>query len=157
MNESVIILGIGSTIRKDDAVGIIVAEQVARRLHANFVEATSVDISIVDYIEKYDMVAIIDSIITGENPPGTLLRHSIDELGKSDRTAGPHRRNLPMIIQMAREAGIDVDEKLAVFTIEIIVNDEFGEKLSPEIEKSIQSASHEIAIEIGRIALRKNY
>lgn len=151
------IIGIGSTIRRDDAAGIRIGEQVAKRLNAEFVEATSVDIGIVDYLDNYEIVAIIDSIITGENTPGTVVRHSVDELGESDRTAGPHRRNLPIIIQMARESGIEVDDKLAVFTMEILVNDEFGEKMSSEIEKSIQKASHEIAIEIGRNALRKKF
>lgn len=148
MTNETLIIGIGSTIRKDDAAGIIVGAGVSERIGADFLEATSVDLAIVDYLHEYRFVAIIDTIITGTDAPGTVVRHSIDNLGKHDRTKGPHRRNLPLIIDISRRSGIDVDSKLTVFTIEILVNNDFGEELSPEVSEKIPAVVEFISREL---------
>ncbi|RKZ29657.1 hypothetical protein DRQ36_07955 [bacterium] len=145
---NIAIIGIGNTIRMDDAAGIIIGKRIAEILETDFFEETTVDPGLLDLIDKYELVVLVDSIKTGRNLPGTLFEFSVETLGKPQTGFGPHRRNLPAVIELARNAGIDVDRKLKIYAIEILENSQFGENLTEAVKKGIEPAVAKIVAEI---------
>ncbi len=146
--KDVAIIGIGNTIRMDDAAGIIIGQRVAEALDADFFEETTVDPGLLDLIDDYRLVVIVDSIKTDQFPAGTLLEISIEDLENPQTEFGPHRRNLPAIIELARNAEIPVEKKLKIYAIEILKNEEFGEELSQPVEDAIEPAIQEITTSV---------
>mgnify|MGYP006308799271 CR=1 FL=1 len=143
-----LIVGIGNTIRRDDAAGIITARRAAEISGADFLEATGVDLGLLDSVLERPRIALVDSIITGKNPPGALLEISAAELTGRGNPPGSHRRSLPALLEMASARGIDVSKRFRFYCVEIAENSEFGEELTPAVAESIERNAAEIAADI---------
>jgi len=145
MNETkqnIVIVGIGNEIRCDDAIGIVVGKRLADSLACDFIEETSVDLSLIDLFEKYEKVILIDSVKTG-GKVGTLYEIPIADLpGKKAISA--HSRDFHSLIYIAKNNGVAVESRVLFFAIEIFKNNEFGENLSPDLASQIPVIEEEI-------------
>jgi hydrogenase maturation protease len=139
---NIAIIGIGNSIRRDDAVGIVVAKRLAEKLDRDFFEETSVDISLLDLFDRYDKLVLIDSIKSG-GPVGSLFEVELKNLPEK-KLASAHSRNLLSLIGLARNIGIELDTRLRFFVIEVFYNNEFDENISPELFEKIPSIEKEI-------------
>ena len=104
----ILVLGLGNDILGDDAVGLL----AARRLRALLPDT-------VDVVESAGGRAgspgccwkattralLLDAIMTGKHPPGTILEFSAEDFKKDDAPS-PHYAGLPTVIQLAESLGI---------------------------------------------------
>ena len=128
------VIGIGSTLRNDDAAGILVAEKL-EKINSNrlkvFIGSTAPE-NLTGEIISYNPshIFIIDSVDTGQKPGFTILIEPEDVGGVSFSS---HMLPVKMI----------VDYLLATLNCEIIVAGiqpkslEFGETVSDEVSKSV--------------------
>jgi hydrogenase maturation protease len=142
-----LVLGLGNDILSDDGVGLVVVRRLRERLGSNesvdFVETNEMGLSLLDFIEGYDWAVIVDSIITGDNEPGTLTIFD-RETFNHPRACNPHHMGLDEIIDMAERMDLDVPKVLFVAAIEVKDPFSFGEKLTNEIEKIVPKVTTEI-------------
>ena len=71
------VIGLGNEYLSDDGAGIGVLREVRRRLGegaAVFEELSIGGLPLLDYIVGFDRCVIIDAVVSGEHPPGTLYR-----------------------------------------------------------------------------------
>lgn len=138
--NSALLLGLGNDIMGDDGVALA----ACRALKKNKDIARDVDISdtteaglaLLDAMSPYDRVLILDSIITGKHPPGTIREFS---RGDFDQVLGPspHYAGLPEVLELAKRMKIDFPEDIRVLAIEIEPCLDFKEELSPVIEQAL--------------------
>lgn len=146
-----LVLGVGSSILSDDAVGIVVARRLEQRLGArddvDFGVNEEAGFTLLEESLGYDRLVVIDSILTGREP-GTVMRFDLSDLGRTIHSNSPHGMNLATVMEFGRTQGMDVPEEVAIYAIEVVDTLTFGEELTPEIAAKVDDIAEVIAGEI---------
>ncbi|MEI7848191.1 MAG: hydrogenase maturation protease [Chloroflexota bacterium] len=156
-----LIAGLGNPILSDDGVGWVVAEKVKEWLSKNdypiTIESFSLSgISLMEQMIGFDCVLLIDSLNTGQYPPGNVTTFNLDSM--HDFTFGHstsvHDLSLKNALILGREmkAELPDNDKVIIIGIEAQEIYDFGETLSPEIEAAIPEAFNTIIQLIKMIA-----
>ncbi len=137
-NNRVIVLGLGNDILGDDAVGLIVARRLRALLPAavSVIECGGGGLDLLDVLEGHDRALLLDSILTGGHPPGTILEFSAAELQRNEAPS-PHYAGLPTVIQLADSLGIHFPRDFRILALEISNPYEVGERLTPQVEAAV--------------------
>jgi hydrogenase maturation protease len=146
-----LILGIGNPILGDDAVGILVANELKKRIARSDVEveATSaISHYLWDIVSGYDKLIIIDSIITGKDKAGSIYRLKPEELVKEYLPATSHQLGIIDTLKRGKKLGFSIPDEIVVYAIEVKDNTTFCEICTPEVEKAIPRAVKKIIKEI---------
>lgn len=131
----VLVLGLGNDILGDDAVGLL----AARRLRAflpesvDVIESPGAGLDLLDLFEGYDCALLLDAIMTGKHPPGTILEFSGADFKKSDAPS-PHYAGLPTVMQLAESLGLHFPEQFQVLAMEVENPYEVSQGLSTPVE-----------------------
>jgi len=136
--KQILLLGIGNDILGDDAVGLVAARTLRTEFQGTIdvVEAAMGGLQLMELLEGYHKVLILDAIYTTEHPLGTILELSIDDF-KCTVAIAPHFVSLPESIQLAEELGIPFPEEIRILAMEIEDPYELREGLSPSVEQAL--------------------
>ena len=138
--NSVLLLGMGNDIMGDDGVALAAVQELKKHKdvvrNVDISDTTDAGLVLLDTMSPYDRVLILDSIVTGKHPPGTIREFSRKDF---DRVLGPspHYAGLPEILELAKRMKIAFPEDIRVLAIEIEPSYDFRETLSPVIEQAL--------------------
>jgi hydrogenase maturation protease len=148
-----LIVGLGNPILGDDSVGWVIAQKVAETLRtldpAVKVESYSLaGISLMEQMIGFDRVILIDSLNTGNFPPGKVVTFTLDSLVDltNGHSASAHDLTLKKALALGRSmiADLPEDKDVHILAVEARHTYEFGEVLSPEIEAALPVAVQEV-------------
>lgn len=148
-----IIIGLGNPILSDDGVGPRAARLIKERLKAenprvsadiSVSEVYAGGIALLDKITGYDRAVIIDSIITGDNAPGTVYRLTPLSLTHTRNCGSSHDMTFPMALDMGRVLGMSLPSVIHIWAIEAKDACTFGEELSVEVENSLPRVINDV-------------
>jgi hydrogenase maturation protease len=148
-----LVLGLGNPILTDDALGIIVAEEVKRRLHGEDVvvgQATAGGLGLLDLVVGYERVIIVDAIRTESGQPGQVYRLSPDQFHGSLRAASTHDLTLAAVLELGRELRKDVPREVLILAVEAEDVETFGEELTPQVAATVPRVVGSVLEEIAR-------
>ncbi len=158
MPAGALLLGLGNPILGDDAIGLRLAARVAERLEAaGGVEGLEViddcsagGLELLEPLADRTCVVLVDAIVTGSAPPGTLHRFTAAALPGTRRLAGPHDADLSAALALGRRLGLHLpaDEAIAIFAVEIEPACEFRATLSPGLQRAVPALAEAIAAEV---------
>ena len=148
-----LVLGLGSSILSDDAVGLVVARRLRERLgdrdDVDFVLNEEGGMTLLEESLGYDRLVVIDSILTGSEP-GTIHRLDPSDLGRSIHSNSPHGLNLATVLELGRTQGMDVPSDVVIYAIEAADTLTFAEELTPALAARVDSIVDQIAEELTR-------
>jgi len=135
------VIGLGNEFLSDDGAGIRVVREVKNRLHAGhdiaFEELSLGGLGLLDYVTGYERCIIVDAVVTGVHPAGTLLRL----LQTSDSTpvaiSSSHQLDLAQVLALAALLGADIPDTVTVYGIEAQDVSTFHEGCTNEITRAI--------------------
>ena len=115
----VLVLCLGNAIRRDDAVALHVADALERdgAAGATVRRSASAGLYLLDDMEGFDRVVVVDAVRTGAHPPGTVLAFPLDALHAPEGPS-PHAIGLPSALARAAAAGAPVPARIEVVAIE---------------------------------------
>lgn len=142
-----VVVGLGSPIMCDDAVGLRVSEAVEAMSLEDvdcYQEAVG-GLDILPVIHGYMHAIIVDAIQTGQYAPGTVLLFSERDFDKAVAHSASHDVNLPTALKIGRQMdpGIMPDDVRFV-AIEVQDIKTVTETMTPEVEASVESAVHAV-------------
>lgn len=144
-----IFVGLGNPILSDDAVGILVLDALKEKAGNTeglvFSEANSGGLALLDLINGFDEVVLIDSIITNQVEPGTLMILTPEDFSETRHISNLHDINFATALKVGSHMGYVLPSKFSIYAIEVKEVLEFGHKLTPEIEKRLPDIIEEIA------------
>ena len=142
-----ILIGLGNPIMSDDGIGPLVSEQVHKRV-SGFDLDTSYGggFDVVDRILGYRRAVIIDAMVTGSCPPGTVIRIEPQSSVKTLRTSYSHGIDFLEAMEMACSCGAAIPADVILYGIEV----ENPFSLGQEISKGLRDDLDRIADEIIR-------
>lgn len=149
----ILILGLGNDILTDDAIGIIVVRRLSEifkdRLECDFKETTEMGLALLDYIEGYQKLIVIDAIIDNERSIGLVRELDMEDFAGAGCTT-PHFLGLKDTIELGKKMGMAMPSDVLI--LGIIVKDPFSvsEKLSHELSENLDGIIHEVRQRIER-------
>lgn len=152
-----IIIGLGNPILCDDAVGILVTRELANKINqteeVKIIEASLIGLGLLDEIDGYERLVIIDAIKSGQVPPGKLMQLTLEDLPQNIKTkqgflCSSHGIDLKTSIELGRRMGYSIPRQIDIFAIEVIDNTTFKDTCTPVIEKLIPELTWQISKKI---------
>jgi hydrogenase maturation protease len=141
-----IIIGLGNPILGDDGVGWVVARRVELRL----VQTPDVQVeycalgglSLMERLVGCDRAILIDSIVTGQYPPGSVMTFPLEALPAhaGSYTGSAHDASLQDALEMAHRLGASLPEHIDIVAVEIAPEYEFSEQLSEPVLAAVPAA-----------------
>ena len=138
MRSRTLVLGLGNELLSDDGVGIKAARALREELQSqvDVIECSESGLSLLDILEGYERVLLLDAILTGQHPPGTVLEFCMQDFPETI-ILSPHSAGIPELFQLAKRLGIHFPEKLYILAIEVENLFELGEVLTPAVEAAL--------------------
>jgi len=150
--SDILVLCLGNALRRDDAVAL----HVARALQAAPLPGVTVTTSaraglyLLDDMEGYDRVVVVDAVQTGAHPPGTVHALPLEAL-HAPAGPSPHAIGLPSALALARASGAPVPSRVELVLVEVAEMDTIGESLTPAVAEAIPRAVEAAREACGRL------
>ena len=113
------VLCLGNELLADDSLGNVVAEHI-RQFAPPDVEVISTPESgfhLLDYVLNIRRLVVVDTVVTGTSPPGTICAFQDHEL-KAVPGGSPHYVGVYETLALARQLGLPVAEEVVFLAVE---------------------------------------
>ena len=136
--HSTLLLGIGNDILGDDAAGLLAVRSLKEEFQhsADITEAIAGGLELMELLEGYERVLILDSIVTKKHPVGSILELTKEQFQSSVAIA-PHYVSLPEAIQLADYLGIRFPKEIKILAMEIDDPFQLTEELTPAVRQAL--------------------
>jgi hydrogenase maturation protease len=134
----ILLLGLGNDIMGDDAVALHTCELLRRENHpsVDIIASPVAGLALLDYLEGREKAIILDSIVTGNAPPGTI--HSLTPGSFQNSSAcSPHFLGLQETVSLAERLDLRMPSDLRIIAMEIEPSNEIREGLSGPIQDEL--------------------
>jgi hydrogenase maturation protease len=141
----ILVLCLGNALRRDDAVALRVADRLeaAKVPGAEVRRSAASGLYLLDEMEGFDRVVVVDAVRTLARPPGTVLSFPLEDL-RAPEGPSPHSIGLPSALARARAAGAPVPSSIHVVAIEVLEMDTVGEGLTPAVAAAVEPAAEAV-------------
>ena len=138
--HNTLILFLGNPLFSDDKIGLVLGERLREKLLKQGVDVeilVSTGFTIIDHIEGYEQVIIIDAIHTGKLSPGEVVVLGEDHL-KGAGILTPHYTGIPEALEVMRLLGLRVPKKVSLIGIEVVDPYTVSDKMTPQIASRLE-------------------
>ncbi len=149
-----LLLGMGNPILTDDAIGIRAARSIRERLGpvpglSCVEECCTGGLELLDIVEGFDRLIILDSIKTEGGDPGDWYRFDGTALRDTMHLDNVHDANFATAMELGRRMGVHVpaDGDIHILAVEISDNLTFSDRLSPALQAALPDLIDELYAE----------
>lgn len=138
-----IIIGIGSLLRGDDAVGLRVAEALEGEglpSGVTVVSTTAAGLSLLELMTGFDRALVIDAIKTRRGTPGDVYRLVPEDLPEPLHGFTVHDVSLRAALDIGARMGLPLPEQIVILAIEAGDVTPLRESCTPEVEEAVPRA-----------------
>ncbi len=138
-----VIIGIGSLLRGDDAIGIRVAEAIEREAlppDVKVVTTTAAGLALLDLLTGYEKALIIDAVQTRQGKPGEVYRLGLDDLPAPLHSFTVHDVSVRSALDIGRKMGLPLPGETVIFAVEVADVTPLRENCTPEVEAAVSKA-----------------
>jgi hydrogenase maturation protease len=141
MKCKTLVLGIGSPIMCDDAIGLRVLQELSAKglEDVNLVEACTSGLDLIEIMLDYERVIVVDAIINSSHKPGTIMVLKPEAFSDTVHGTNPHEANVATTIELGRKLEPERFPREIIF-VAVEVNDVFtvSDKMTPEVEAAVE-------------------
>jgi hydrogenase maturation protease len=155
-----LILGLGNPILTDDGVGVLVAQEIQKRLPAGSqIDVTEVSVGGLTLMENmigYERVFLIDAIQTQNGVPGAIYRMTVDDLSAispTQHSASPHDASLITSLEVGRRMGFMLPAEIIIYAVEVENVIDFSETQTPKVAQAIPIVAKMILEELDKYSI----
>jgi hydrogenase maturation protease len=143
-----LVIGIGNAYRRDDGVGLAVAEEVADRGVPGIRVVTAIGEpgAILDVWSGADLAVVVDAAMGEGSAPGRIRRWAPGD-DDSPAVVSSHALGLPQTYALGEALG-QIPDRLVVFTVDV-ADTGHGVGLSPAVAAAVPDAVDAILTELG--------
>jgi hydrogenase maturation protease len=151
--KTTLLIGLGNPILGDDGIGWRVVEHVEQllaRRPTGDQEQHTIDVlylslgglSLMEHMEGYQDVIVVDSILTKNHPNGTIYSLPLSRLPdfSSGHSTAIHDTSLAAALEVGRKMNLELPEDVWVVAVEAEYVFDFSEDLSPPVEAALPGA-----------------
>ncbi|MCK4237085.1 MAG: hydrogenase maturation protease [Candidatus Krumholzibacteria bacterium] len=145
-----LVLGLGNTVLRDDGVGVYAARILKGRVSgsADVVEAELAGFNLLEMMNGYDRVFVIDSIQLEGEDPGTVFRIRPDDLRITPRLASFHDIDIVTALELGRRLDLKMPDEVVIYAVQVEDMVTLEEGCLPSVERVIPALVAEIESEV---------
>jgi hydrogenase maturation protease len=115
-------------------------------------------LNLLDLLEGYGRLIVVDSIKTRGGIPGSWYRFTAERLRETMNLTNVHDTNFATTLELGRRLGMALppDSENHIFAVEILDNLIFSERMTDELEKAYPVYSEEIFRELRLLVCQKS-
>jgi len=136
-----LIFGLGNTILTDDGVGIKVVRELKKMMKENpdveFKEGSVGGLSILDEIEGFDRLVLVDSIKTADGKPGEVYRLSPEDFNTPTHLINAHGVDFVTAVKLGSKLGYKMPEVIDIYAVQVEDNVTFSKECTSDVQASI--------------------
>jgi hydrogenase maturation protease len=141
--KPILILCLGNEIIADDAFGPIIADHLrddpALDENVEVIFAPVAGFHLLDLLAGRDQILIVDSIVTGTSPAGTMQTFPVGILAPSKHLTTSHQISLPTAIELGQKLGLKMPRVIDVVAVEAEDLETIGGALTPAVQNAVPS------------------
>jgi len=111
-------------------------------------ESDLAGLSLLDLLQGYHRVIIIDSIQTRDGKVGQVCRLSPEDFAPTRHAVSPHDVNLLTALELGKRLGLEMPQEIVIYAIEVEDVRTFSEKCTPQVERVIPKVVEMVAGEL---------
>src|SRR6266567_615192 len=146
-----IIIGVGNPVIADDALGLVAARCIRKRLPmASWLTVAEIHnggLELMEAMVGYDHAFVVDAIVTGGRP-GTIYRLEVDQLAATRNACTSHSGTLSSALELGRLSGVKLPRDVRIWAVEADDVATFCESLTAEVEAAVADVVSEIVREL---------
>jgi hydrogenase maturation protease len=141
-----LVVGLGNPILGDDGIGWKIAQELQqiKVIPSDVtIECLAIGgISLMEALIDFDRAILIDAIVTGQIPVGSVNLYTLDNLPNltSGHMSSAHDTSLVDALQMGRSLGAHLPEDISVVTVESQKVYVFSENMTPAVAAAVPQA-----------------
>jgi len=139
-----LVIGIGNLVLSDDAVGPLIVRRAEEVLAdakecVDFKENYSGGLDMLDDINGYDRLLIVDCVKTGSCEPGTCITYGLNDFEKHrhERSFNSHILTLPTVLDIGKRCGYKMPDDIIIWGIEADDTTTFSEEPTDKVKACI--------------------
>lgn len=144
----------GNTILSDDAVGILVAQEIEKIIDSPEIDVVctqAAGFTLVDLLTGYEKAIVVDAIISDRAPAGEVYWLDLVELERPINNLSNHNIHLADALRLGQNLGLDMPRAVKVLAIEVedclTLSENIGEVAKSSIPKAVQMILQELGLE----------
>ncbi|MDI6766468.1 MAG: hydrogenase maturation protease [Bacteroidota bacterium] len=133
--NKILILGLGNDILGDDGIGLMAVRELKKQFEhfpVDVVETALAGFELLDMLQGYEKVLILDAVVTKKHQAGTVLELSPEQF-KHATAVSPHYGGLPEVLKLAEHLNIRFPTEIRILAVEIEPPYDLREGLNPVI------------------------
>ncbi len=133
-----LLLALGNDLLGDDGAGLLAARLLREEFQdeVEVVESGEAGLALVEMMAGYERALLLDAVVTGRCPPGTVLEFSPQDFRRVVAPS-PHYAGLPEALDLAGRLGIPFPKEVRILALEVENPWAFREGLSPPVQKAL--------------------
>lgn len=135
--KTTLILGLGNAILSDDGIGPRLVNDLSKisgMIEADFITSGSGGLEIMELINGYKKVIIIDCIHTSSGKPVDVYLLKTSDFKKTSNLSGIHDVNFLTSLELGKVLGYNMPDEINIIAVEVIEDMEFGERFTSMLE-----------------------
>jgi hydrogenase maturation protease len=140
LRKKLTIIGLGNEMLCDDGIGIKIARELRSRIadEAIAIEELSIGgLQLLDHIIGTERCIIVDALVTGTHPPGTMFRYVQSASDNPLTLTSSHQIDLGHILGLARFMGAALPNRVTVYGMEAEDITTFRETCTVKVTEAI--------------------
>jgi hydrogenase maturation protease len=143
LSDTILIIGLGSPIMTDDAIGLEVAQSIEDKCLPDIETRQEAigGLDIIPVLWGYRHVIIVDAIQTGQYEPGTVLIFNPEDFDPTITNASAHDINLATAMKIGRDMEPEkMPESVMFVAVEVEDIQTMHEGMTPKVAASVDKA-----------------
>jgi hydrogenase maturation protease len=149
----ILVLCLGNDILADDGVGWAVADalEISGLPEGVLLKKSALaGLYLLDILEGYQDVVVVDAVRTGLRLPGTVLSFPLEDL-RSPTGPSPHSVGLPTVLEVARRSGVEVPGRIHLVMVEVEDMETLSEGLTDEVRRAVPAVVSAVLDAVARL------
>ena len=151
--KKTVVIGLGNPLLTDDSAGVKVAMLLkgwlADQAEVTVIELSAGGLRLLDAMAGFDRAIILDAMAPVSDTPGAIHSLSLSDLEGTWNTVSLHDMNLPTALALGRLVGMAVPPDIAVWGIEGLDMETFGEEPTPQVARAIPKLAMQVCSDLG--------
>lgn len=137
-NKPILVLALGNDILGDDGVAFHAARELNREFAdvADFTETAEAGLALMEMLEGYEFALLMDSVMTGQCPPGTVVEFHTEQFQKVIAPS-PHYAGRPEVLELSARLGLEMPRELRILAMEVLDPFTLREELTPPVAERL--------------------
>ena len=144
-----LVIGIGNPLLCDDGIGAIIVNDLKEKLDNKLFDFTTEYISsmeLVNLIQGYHNLVIVDGKMTHEGTPGEVTLFSVEDYYGMTHLDNYHDVSFRDMISLGRSLNLDIPENIKISAVEIVEDKLFSKTLSPLLQNKYGDILEEVEV-----------